>query len=53
MEEAQAVKDFSIKFGKLTEQNQRYIMAIQQALLYTQDSEKTEKQNQKKEDDKQ
>ena len=38
-----AVKDFSAKFGQLTEQNQKYIVAVQQALLYAQDVEATEK----------
>lgn len=47
MDESMAVKDFSSKFGQLTEQNQKYILAIQQALLYAQDAE--EEQEKKKE----
>lgn len=43
MGEPMAVKDFSAKFVQLTEQNQKYVMAIQQALLYAQDAEETEK----------
>ena len=42
MDESMAIKDFSEKFGKLTEQNQKYVMAIQQALLYAQNAEETE-----------
>ena len=38
-----AIKDFSEKFEQLTEQNQKYIVAVQQALLYAQDVEATEK----------
>ena len=44
MEDAMAVNDFSLKFGQLNEQNQKYILAIQQALLYAQDSERAEKE---------
>lgn len=39
--------DFDMKFGKLSEQNQKYIMAIQQALLYAQTAEKEKKDRKK------
>jgi len=39
--------DFTVKFGKLSEQNQKYILAIQQALLYAQAVEKEEKKQMK------
>ncbi len=43
MENVLMASDFSMKFDKLSEQNQKYIMAIQQALLYAQAVEKDEK----------
>ena len=42
MENILMVSDFSMKFDKLSEQNQKYIMAIQQALLYAHAEEKDE-----------
>ena len=42
MAESTAVQDFSTKFVQLTEQNQKYVMAIQQALLYAQGAETEE-----------
>ena len=42
MDESMAVQDYSAKFGQLNEQNQKYVLAIQQALLYAQDTEKGE-----------
>lgn len=39
MENTMAVNEFSLKFQKLSEQNQKYILAIEQAMLYAQDSE--------------
>ncbi len=47
MENILMVSDFSMKFDKLSEQNQKYIMAIQQALLYAQAVEKDEKAQKK------
>ncbi len=37
--------DFTVKFGKLTKQNQKYIIAIQQALLYAQAVEREERKH--------
>ena len=51
MDESMAVQDFSTKFVQLTEQNQKYVLAIQQALLYAQDAEKSE-ETKKMEDEK-
>ena len=51
MAESMAVQDFSTKFVQLTEQNQKYVLAIQQALLYAQDAEKGE-ETKKMEDEK-
>ena len=48
MAESMAVQDFSTKFVQLTEQNQKYVLAIQQALLYAQDAEKGEKTEESK-----
>jgi len=41
--------NFEIKFRELNEQNQKYIIAIQQALIYAQtvEKQKTEKQRSK------
>lgn len=50
MDESTAVRDFSAKFVQLTEQNQKYVLAIQQALLYAQDAEKAE-ETKKREDE--
>lgn len=33
------MNDFAAKFSRLSEHNQRYIIAIQQALIYAQESE--------------
>ena len=43
MDNTVTVNDFNAKFSRLSEQNQNYIIAIQQALLYAQDSESAEK----------
>lgn len=40
-------ENFNLKFCKLNKQNQRYILAIQQALLYAQEVEFEEKKKQK------
>lgn len=50
MEDTKTVRDFSAKFVQLTEQNQKYVMAVQQALLYAQDAEKAE-ETKKREDE--
>lgn len=50
MEDTMAVNDFSLKFEKLNEQNRKYILAIQQALLYAQDSEGREKEEKRRTD---
>ncbi len=42
-----AANDFAVKFGKLNKQNQKYILGIEQAMLYAQGSEKTEKKQPK------
>ncbi|MCI8281727.1 MAG: hypothetical protein HFI76_08535 [Lachnospiraceae bacterium] len=47
MENVVKSDDFTVKFGKLSEQNQKYILAIQQALLYAQAVEKEEKKQMK------
>lgn len=39
MENTMTVKDFTLKFKKLNKQNQKYILAIEQAMLYAQDSD--------------
>lgn len=44
MDNAMAVKDFSLKFKKLNKQNQKYILAIEQAMLFAQDAEEREEQ---------
>ena len=46
MNKDKSVKDFTEKFGKLTESNKKYIVAIQQALLYAQDAERDVKEKQ-------
>ncbi|MCM1219310.1 MAG: hypothetical protein NC548_32930 [Lachnospiraceae bacterium] len=43
MDNTMAVKDFTMKFKKLNKQNQKYILAIEQAMLYAQDSGDVEK----------
>lgn len=40
MGDAVQMSDFDAKFSKLSEHNQKYIIAIQQALMYAQESEK-------------
>lgn len=47
MENVVKSDDFTVKFGKLSEQNQKYILAIQQALLHAQAVEKEEKKQMK------
>lgn len=44
MDRAVTANEFTAKFNELNEPNQRYIIAIQQALLYAQEHEKSEKQ---------
>lgn len=46
MNEEKSIKDFIEKFSELTESNQRYIVAIQQALMYAQDVEGNGKKKQ-------
>lgn len=48
MDNAVAVKDFSLKFKKLNKQNQKYILAIEQAMLFAQDAEEREEQKRKR-----
>lgn len=36
MNEDKTTKEFTVKFSKLTEHNQKYIIAIQQALMFAQ-----------------
>lgn len=45
MEKTFETKDFDIKFSQLNSHNQRYIVAIQQALIFAQASEKAAKEN--------
>ena len=47
MEKSMAADDFALKFGKLNKQNQKYILGIEQAMLYAQGSEKEERKQQK------
>ncbi|MCM1232872.1 MAG: hypothetical protein NC489_22330 [Ruminococcus flavefaciens] len=44
MDNAMAVKEFTMKFRKLNKQNQKYILAIEQAMLYAQGSGDVEKE---------
>lgn len=44
MNEDKATRDFLIKFSKLNDINQKYIIAIQQALLFAQMVEKGAKE---------
>lgn len=44
MDRAVTANEFTAKFKELNEPNQRYIIAIQQALLYAQKQEELEKQ---------
>lgn len=46
MSEEKSMKDFIEKFSELTESNQRYIVGVQQALLYAQDVERNGKKKQ-------
>ena len=50
MSEVITTNDFVAKFNELNEPNQRYIIAIQQALLYSQEHEKLEKQKEENKD---
>lgn len=43
MENTMAVTDFTMKFKKLNKQNQKYILAIEQAMLFAQDADEEEK----------
>lgn len=45
MDNAVALHEFDTKFSKLSDQNQKYIIAIQQALLYAQETEYAENMN--------
>lgn len=47
MENTMAVKDFTLKFKKLNAQNQKYILAIEQAMLYAQDSGEEQKREER------
>ena len=42
-----AANDFALKFRKLNKHNQKYILGIEQVMLYAHDSEKTETKQQK------
>lgn len=42
MDNAVALHEFNAKFSELSDQNQKCIIAIQQALLYAQETEHTE-----------
>ena len=44
MDRAVTANEFTAKFNELNEPNQRYIIAIQQALLFAQKQEELEKQ---------
>lgn len=44
MSEEQRIRDFIVKFNELNEDNQKYIIAIQQALTFAQTREKTAKE---------
>jgi hypothetical protein len=46
MNEEKSVKDFAAKFSMLTESNKKYVVAIQQALIYAQDVERDVKKKQ-------
>lgn len=48
MENTVALNEFNTKFGELSDQNQKYIIAIQQALLYAQETEYAESMNKNK-----
>lgn len=48
MDNVVTINDFNAKFSKLSEHNQKYIIAIQQALLYAQETECAEKTNEDK-----
>lgn len=43
MDEVISANEFDSKFSELSQQNQKYIIAIQQALLYAQETEGEEK----------
>lgn len=40
MEKVDEIKNFDIKFNELSADNQKYIIAIQQALIFAQSNEK-------------
>ncbi len=44
MEEAVMDHEFIVKFAKLSRQNQKHVLAIQQALLYAQTMEQENKE---------
>lgn len=48
MDNAVTLHEFNAKFSELSDQNQKYIIAIQQALLYAQETEHTESMNKDK-----
>lgn len=45
MENAMAVNDFTVKFKKLNKKNQKYILAIEQAMLFAQDPDGEKEQD--------
>lgn len=45
MSDAVQMNDFVVQFSRLSEHNQKYIIAIQQALMYAQESEKDTKKS--------
>lgn len=44
MNEDKAIRDFFTKFSKLTDINQKYVIAIQQALIFAQTVENAAKE---------
>lgn len=47
MENTMAVKDFTLKFTKLNKKNQKYILAIEQAMLFAQDPDGEKEQGER------
>lgn len=44
MGDAVTMNDFVTQFTKLSEHNQKYVIAIQQALMYAQENEKQQRE---------
>lgn len=47
MEGTMAVNDFTVKFEKLNKQNQKYIFAMEQAMLFAQDPDGEKEQEER------